>query len=194
MIYSIFGKVVLKQNNLAVLETGGVAFAVHTSNTTLGKIGDEARLFTYLYVREDAIELYGFSTETELNTFKMLISVSGIGCKVALSILSEMTSEDFALTVVSGDSKLLTCVKGIGAKTAQRVVLELKDKLSKNGVTADISAYNTKETSSVGEAMSALAVLGYSQGEIAPIISKLDRTLSSSELIKETLKIMVKNK
>jgi Holliday junction DNA helicase RuvA len=193
MFYSVSGKVVLKQNNLAVLETGGVAFAVHTSNTTLGKIKDEARLFTYLYVREDAIELYGFSTETELNTFKMLISVSGIGCKVALAILSDMNSEDFALTVVSGDSKMLTSVKGIGAKTAQRIVLELKDKLSKNGVTADVTSYS-EGTSSISEAMSALAVLGYSQGEVAPIISKLDRTLSSSDLIKETLKIMVKNK
>ncbi|MDR0920055.1 MAG: Holliday junction branch migration protein RuvA [Oscillospiraceae bacterium] len=189
MFYSISGKVVLKQNNLAVIENNGIAFAVHTTNTTLSKLKDEATLFTYLQVREDAMDLYGFHSLSELNTFKMLISVSGIGAKAATAILSDMTAEDFALTVVSEDSKSLTGVKGIGAKTAQRIILELKDKLAKTDLGGNTTAYNVVN-SSVTEALAALSVLGYVQSEVAPIVSKMDRNLSSAEIIKETLKII----
>ena len=134
----------------------------------------------------------------ELNCFKQLISVSGVGPKAATAILSDMTPEQFAFIVASGDSKTITRTKGIGAKTAQRIVLELKDKISseafggksmtlESGVSSMQSAIGG---SSVGEAMEALMVLGYSQGEIAPVLRKLDAALDTQELIKETLRIL----
>ena len=153
-------------------------------------------VYTHLAVREDGVELFGFADMQELNCFRQLISVSGVGPKAATAILSDMTTEQFALTIASGDSKSLTRTKGIGTKTAQRIVLELKDKISSESVSgtsasSDYSggAVNTGG-SALGEAMEALMVLGYSQGEIAPILRKLDPDLDTQELIKETLRIM----
>lgn len=201
MIYSVRGKLVLKELNFAVVECAGVGYGCRTSYSTvsqLGETGEEVTLYTYLYVREDAVELFGFASLQELSCFKLLISVSGVGPKAATSILSDMTPEQFAFLVASGDSKAFTRTKGIGAKTAQRIVLELKDKISSEALSgsvshdaADIAAVSSgKASSAVTEALEALMVLGYSQGEAAPILGKLDPAMSTQDLIKETLRIM----
>ena len=192
MIYSLRGKLILKETGFAVVECGGVGYGCKTSYSTITKLsetGSEVTLYTYLF---------GFADMQELNCFKQLISVSGVGPKAATAILSDMTPEQFAFIVASGDSKTITRTKGIGAKTAQRIVLELKDKISseafggksmtlESGVSSMQSAIGG---SSVGEAMEALMVLGYSQGEIAPVLRKLDAALDTQELIKETLRIL----
>lgn len=197
MIYSVRGKLIHKESELAVVECGGVGYACRTTLQTLASLsetGSEIMLYTYLHVREDNVELFGFSSQQELNCFKMLISVSGVGPKAALSILSDVNPEKFALLVASEDSKTLTKTKGIGAKTAQRIVLELKDKIVKENINlseagAGFSAV-AEENSSVSEAFSALLVLGYTQSEIAPVMSGLDPELPSAELIRQALKIM----
>lgn len=199
MIYSVRGKLVHKENELAVVECGGVGYACRTTLQTLASLtekGTEVMLYTYLHVREDAVELFGFASQQELNCFKMLISVSGVGPKAALSILSDVNSEQFALIVASEDSKTLTKTKGIGAKTAQRIVLELKDKVVKEN-SIDFSAagsvspaVSASDGSAVSEAFSALLVLGYTQTEIAPVLSGLDSSLPSAELIRQALKVM----
>ncbi|MCQ2468195.1 MAG: Holliday junction branch migration protein RuvA [Ruminococcus sp.] len=199
MIYSLRGKLTVKELGFAVIECGGVGYGCKTSYNTisrLGDIGSEAMLYTYLYVREDIVELFGFADQQELNCFKLLISVSGVGPKAATSILSDMTPEKFAFYVASGDSKSFTRTKGIGAKTAQRIVLELKDKISSESISGSVSgdaaAFSASAASSdsVSEALEALMVLGYSQGETAPILGKLDPSLSTQELIKETLRLL----
>lgn len=200
MIYSVRGKITVKELNLAVIECAGVGYACRTTYTTIlkiGEIGSECLLYTYLYIREDMAELFGFSTQQELNCFKMLISVSGVGPKAALAILSDVTPEKFAMLVASGDSKLFTKTKGIGAKTAQRIVLELKDKIAKDsGLKTDFadipSVASVQESTSLSEALEALMVLGYTQGEVMPILAKTDQTLSTQDLIKEVLKAMSK--
>ena len=201
MIYSLRGTLTVKELGLAVIECGGVGYGCKTSYNTiasLGEIGSEAMLYTYLYVREDVVELFGFATPQELSCFKLLISVSGVGPKAATSILSDVSPERFAFLVASGDSKTFTKTKGIGAKTAQRIVLELKDKISSESVSGSIAADAADFAAmpqgaagaSVTEALEALMVLGYSQGEAAPILGKLDPSLSTQDLIKETLRIM----
>ncbi len=200
MIYSLRGKLIHKELGFAVVECNGVGYGCRTSYNTLTKLGDtggEVTVYTHLAVREDGVELFGFADLQELSCFRLLISVSGVGPKAATSILSDMTPEQFAFTVASGDSKALTRTKGIGTKTAQRIVLELKDKISSESLstsasTADYggSAVHTGEGSAIAEAMEALMVLGYSQGEIAPIIRKLDPSMDTQELIKETLRVM----
>lgn len=199
MIYSVRGKLIVKESELAVIECGGVGYACRTTLSTLadiGSIGSEAMLYTYLHVREDAVELFGFASTCELNCFKMLISVSGVGPKAAISILSDFSPEKFALIVASDDSKSLTKAKGIGAKTAQRIVLELKDKIIKENAELTVQTPGRTATvntnSSVSEAYSALLVLGYTQSEIAPVMAKLDETLDASELIKQALKELAK--
>ena len=138
MIYSVNGVVDAIEPNLAVIDCGGVGYACRTTSNTLAmlKTGEKAKLYTFLSVREDAAELFGFYDFSELNCFKMLISVSGVGPKAALSILSGMTPQAFALCVAAGDSKLLTSAPGIGKKIAERIVLELKDKVAKQDVAA----------------------------------------------------------
>ena len=130
MIYSVRGNLILMEAGLAVVECNGIGFRVQTSLTTQRqlKLNSEVTLFTHMNVREDAMELFGFATKSELNTFKMLISISGVGPKVALAILSELSSEQIAMCVSASDSKTLTRANGVGPKLAQRIVLELKDK------------------------------------------------------------------
>ena len=195
MIYSVRGKLIRKEPNLAVIECAGVGYACRTTLNTLsrlGSIGSEAFLLTYLYIREDAVELFGFASEQELNCFKMLISVSGVGPKAGLAILSDTSPEKFALNVATGDYKAFTKTKGIGPKLAQRVVLELKDKITNeqltSSVTGDTDFRAVTEGGNTSEAISALVVLGYSQAEAASVIAKLDPSLPVEELIKNALK------
>ncbi len=197
MIYSVRGKLIVKESDMAVVECGGIGYACRTTLSTLSQLSlsdSEVMLYTYLHVREDNVELFGFATKQELNCFKMLISVSGVGPKAALSILSDLNPEKFALIVASEDSKTLTRIKGIGAKTALRIVLELKDKIVKENINIAEASSNAvsfnSDSSATSEAFSALLVLGYSQSEIAPVLAKLDQQLSSSEMIRQALKAM----
>lgn len=201
MIYSLNGKLLTKEMNFVVIECGGVGYGCKTSYSTvskLGEIGSEVMLYTHLYIKENIVELFGFASQQELNCFRLLISVTGVGGKAAISILSDMTPEKFAFIVASGDSKAFTKTKGIGAKTAQRIVLELKDKISSESLDMTETGYTggsaVVDSSAIGEAMEALMVLGYSQGEIAPILRKLDTSLDTQELIKETLRYMASRK
>ncbi len=196
MIYSVKGTLIHIESGFAVVECGGIGYKVNTTITTQKelKLNSTVMLYTYMNVREDAVELFGFYSKGELSTFKLLISVSGVGPKVALAILSELSSETIALSVSSGDYKTLTRASGVGPKLAQRIVLELKDKIkgfttgsddmvvSKGSVIAD--------TGNISKAVSALAVLGYSAADVTPILSKLDPTLSVEQLIGLTLKQM----
>lgn len=197
MIYSVHGKLISKSSGLAVVECAGVGYACRTTQVTLseiGFVGDEVMLYTHLSIREDAAELFGFADMQELHCFEMLTSVSGVGPKAALAILSDLSADRFALVVASGDSKTLTKSKGIGAKTAQRIVLELKDKISKENKGSDWSALSEsavcRDNSSLEDAVSALMVLGYSQEEIMPLLLQLDKSMSSEDLIKETLRLI----
>lgn len=198
MIYSVNGTVDLIEPNLAVIDCGGVGYACRTTANTLSqlKIGEKAKLLTYLSIREDAVELFGFYDAAELNCFRMLISVSGVGPKAALSILSGMTPQAFALCVASGDSKTLTNAPGIGRKTAERIVLELKDKVSKQDVAAGVKGSAVPivaaPSNTYAEAVSALMVLGYSNGEATSALSGLDPSAPSDELIRAGLKKLAK--
>lgn len=204
MIYSLHGRLAVKEVNFAVIECGGVGYGCRTSYNTvsqLGEIGSDVMLYTHLYIREDAAELFAFATQQELSCFRLLVSVSGVGPKAAISVLSDVTPERFALLVASGDSKAFTRTKGIGAKTAQRIVLELKDKISSEslsgaftGVSSPSAPTGVSGSDSVSEALEALMVLGYSQGEAMAVLGKLDPALSTQDLIKETLRLMTAGK
>ena len=195
MIYSVRGNLILMDAGYAVVECGGVGYRVQTSITTQKqlKLNTETMLYTYMNVREDAMELFGFATKGELSTFKMLIGITGVGPKVALAILSDLTSEQIAMCVSSGDSKTLTRANGVGPKLAQRIVLELKDKIK--GVT-DTAGFDVGkgsvivDTGNVPKAVAALAVLGYSAADVTPILSKLDPAMPVEAMIAATLKQM----
>lgn len=195
MIYSVNGTVTHIEPTFAVIDCGGVGFKCLTTSNTLKKIsktGEKAMLYTYLNVKEDALDLFGFADERELGCFKLLISVSGVGPKAALSILSEMSPEKFALNVASGDSKALTKVQGIGNKTAQRIVLELKDKVSGEQAALGFSAEEVPVSASgnAEEAVNALMVLGYSRSEASVAAAKSDSSLSVEEIIKQSLRLL----
>ena len=200
MFYYVSGTVAHMGPYLAVVDCGGVGYACRTTNHTLSRLkqGEKARLYTYLNVREDAMELYGFATENERNCFELLIGVSGVGPKAALSILSAATPESLAMSVITGDEKALTVAPGIGKKIAQRIILELKDKLAKGQISPGGEAYGGTGVTVIpenktSEAAAALAVLGYSQGEINLALKGIDlEALSLEEIIRQALKKMVK--
>ena len=198
MFYYLKGIAAHVAPNLAVIDCGGVGYACRTTSYTLSalQVGQEAKLYTHLNVREDAMELYGFATENEKNCFQMLISVSGVGPKAALSILSANTPEGLAQAIMNNNEKALTVAPGIGKKIAQRVILELKDKIAKDNdpVEMQLPVHSTPaESSAVNDAVAALTVLGYSSSEIAPALKKIDTAaLSTEQIIKAVLKQMVK--
>ena len=199
MFYYVNGTVAEIEAGLAVIDCSGVGYACATTNYTLSQLkkGERAKLYTYLNVREDAMEMFGFASQSELRSFKMLIGVSGVGPKAALSILSSTTPQQLSMAVVMGDEKALTAAPGIGKKIAQRIILELKDKLIKeqggfeagSGAAVAMPAQNNK----AGEAAAALAVLGYGSQEIAAALKGIDMdALSLEEIIRQSLKKMVK--
>ena len=200
MFYYLNGTVAHIEPYLAVIDCGGVGYACRTTTYTLASLkkGEPGKLYTYLNVREDAMELYGFATAEELNLFQQLISVSGVGPKAALSILSASTPANLALSIITGDEKALTCAQGIGKKIAQRVILELKDKLSKGhtiaagGGTVPGAAMTIIPDNKLSEASAALAVLGYSQSEINVALKDADLTQPLEQIIRQALKKMVK--
>ncbi len=199
MIYSLKGILTYSEPNLAVIECGGVGYMCQiplSTYNTLSDIGAQEMLYTHMNVRQDAIDLFGFKTREEVNSFKLVTTVSGVGAKAGLSILSEMTPEDIALAIVAGDSKAFTKCSGIGNKIAARIVLELKDKF-KNADIAEVMTGSGKGNISVspmggamGEAAAALMALGYSQSEAASALVSADKSLSVEELIKYGLKAL----
>ena len=201
MFYYLDGTVAEILPYLAVIDCGGVGYACKTTNNTLSRLkkGQKGRLYTYLNVGDGIFELYGFATQNELNSFKLLISVSGVGPKAALAILSSTTPESLAMAIVTEDAKTLTAAPGIGKKIAQRIILELKDKMAREtaggldfsggkGVPA-APLFASKAT----EAAQALAVLGYSSQEVQMALKGVDvETLPLEEIIRQSLKKMVK--
>ena len=197
MLYSVRGKLIHMTSNCAVVECGGVGFNCQTTINTLKtlRIGSEVTLFTYLNVREDAMELFGFASKTELDTFKTLIGVSGVGPKAGLAVLSELSPDQVAMAIATDDIKTITRAQGIGKKIAQRIVLELKDKLAKSAVTdnsfANIGAGAASVSGgNVPKAIEALGVLGYSPSDVSPVLATLDSSLPVEQLIAQTLKQM----
>ena len=201
MLYHVCGTVAEMEPNLAVIDCGGVGYACSTTNYTLSQLkkGDKVKLFTYMNVREDAVELYGFASRSELQSFKLLLGVSGVGPKAALSILSSSTPEALAMAIVAEDEKALCAAPGIGKKIAQRIILELKDKLTKEqgSFLASGGAVSRASAAAPGgktrEAASALAVLGYSAQEINTALKGIDiEALALEDVIRQALKRMVK--
>lgn len=199
MIYNIKGELTYTDPQFVVVENSGIGFKCFTSLTTvknLGKIGSTVNLYTYLSVKEDALDLFGFSTLEELNSFKLLITVSGVGPKAAVSVLSELSPEKLALAIASSDVKSITKANGVGRKTAERIVLELKDKtgsLSQTDFSSAASAASIAEDSAAGEAVAALVALGFSQSDAAVTVGQMDQSLSADEMIRLGLRQLSSN-
>ena len=185
MLYHVKGELALCEPNLAVVDCGGVGYALTvsltTANTLSAFLGKEVFLFTHLQVREDGVELFGFGSKEELSVFRLLISVSGVGPKAAMSILSHLSPDRFAYAVCTEDVKALSRAPGIGSKTAARIVLELKDKISKDQMQGDLASLSgtapaptPKSSGVMKEAADALSVLGYGRSEINGVLSAID--------------------
>ena len=198
MFYYVSGTVAENGPNLDVIDCRGVGYACATTNYTISRLkkGERAKLFTYLHVREEIFELFGFSSQQELSSFKMLIGVSGVGPKAALAILSSTTPNNLALSIVTGDEKALTAAPGIGKKIAQRIILELKDKLAKEQTSfssdGPVPVIAAGGANKAGEASAALAVLGYGTPEIAAALKGVDMEQPLEEIIRQALKKMVR--
>ena len=201
MFYYVDGTVTVLKQGLAVIDCGGVGYACHASQNTISKlkIVTRARLLTYLNVREDIFELYGFIDEEEQSCFEMMIGVSCVGPKAALSILSVAPPDRLVLSIITGDEKMLMQAPGIGKKIAQRIVLELRDKMSKEQLeTASASSPVAAAAVSGGvnhtqEAVAALMVLGYTQAEALHAMEGLDAAgMDAEEIIRQCLKKLVK--
>ncbi|MBR4032122.1 MAG: Holliday junction branch migration protein RuvA [Clostridia bacterium] len=207
MFYYISGKLAYATPSTAVIDAGGVGYKLTISENTYNSLPPRhtvdapiAKLFTYMAVREDGIELFGFASETELSSFKMLLSVSGVGPKAAISILSLLTPEKFALAVCTEDRKTISKANGIGPKTAARIILELKDKLLKETDLNEVANSSIESVSPIktnsgklAEAQDALLVLGYSRSEALNVLKSIDtQTLELEEIIKKALKLLMK--
>ena len=200
MIAFISGILDMKLNGYIVIDVGGIGYKVYMSESAidvLGNLGEKVKIYTHHHVREDDISLYGFLTMEELNMFELLISVSGVGAKSALSILANVEPSAFALAVISNDTSKLVKIPGVGAKTAARIVLELKDKLKNQDAVAKKEnvikkyAFNNEE---LDEAISALQVLGYNRKDIEKVFENLDvASLKLEEIIKLGLKHLSRN-
>lgn len=194
MFYSLTGKIAHTEPGIAVVDVGGVAFKCATSMGTLRtlRLGASATLYTHLNVREDALDLFGFATQPELNCFKLLTAISGVGPKAALAILSELSPEEVALAAAAGDTKRLCRANGVGPKLAQRIVLELKDKVmgfSNGALSPDFAEPGGPSASgSAAQAAEALTTLGYSPADAAAAVARLDSALPVEELIRLALK------
>ena len=199
MISSLNGKLIFKDVNTCVIECGGIGFKAMITRSAfsgLGNIGDMAFIYTFLSVKEDALDLYGFASMDELETFKLITSVSGVGPKIGIALLNEFTFDKITLFIASSDAKSLTAATGVGLKLAQRIVLELKDKIGSVGISSEVqsvvNAGNTQSNSNTKEAIEALVTLGYSQSEATLAVSRLDTALNTDDLIKSALKLLAK--
>lgn len=200
MIYHLNGELVLCDMTLAVIDCGGVGYKLFITGNTLGKIADKVgqriKLYTYMKVSEDAVDLYGFFDEEELDTFKLLISVSGVGAKFALSILSLMTPAKLAAAIASADAKAIAKAQGVGPKIAQRIILELKDKLAKQSYSIDEDTGEVfgggNVDNNMADAIDTLLVLGYKRTEATAALKGIDASLPLEEIIRLALKKMAK--
>lgn len=203
MYYHIEGTLAYKDGNLAVIDCGGVGYKLNISYTTytkLPELGQKFKLYTHLVVKEDVLDLLGFYDLSEKNAFVMLTSVSGIGAKSAMSVLSTLTPERFAFAVASGDYKELSLAHGVSSKTAQKIILELKDKIAKESAALEKSGGTSyiPDASSVGagnprgDAINALIVLGYSRMEANDALKNVDLSKPLDEIIKLALRNLMK--
>lgn len=206
MIYCLSGELLFLNatNMTAVIDCGGVGYKVYASGNAVTALaakgeGAKVRVFTYMAVREDAMELFGFATEEELDIFKLLISVSGVGPKAAISILSVMSAQELINSIVAEDAKSISRAPGVGAKTAARVVLELRDKIEKNFfVCAPASpvkatgAKGARTTGHLNDAKDALLVLGYSRSEVSNALTGIDPTMDTEDIIRTALAKLMK--
>ena len=194
MFYYLKGTAAHLGPNLAVIDCGGVGYACRTTSYTLSalKKGEKGKLLTYLSVRQDGVDLFGFATQGELNCFKLLTAISGVGPKVGMAILSELTPEDVALAAAAGDAKRFTKASGVGQKLAQRIVLELKDKVGTLSGSVSMEGIpqpgGPSASGNASQAVEALVTLGYSASEAAAAVGKLDSALPPEELIRLALK------
>lgn len=202
MFAYIRGKLEYKHNDYIVVEANGVGYKIFTPLSTIQNIepvGNEVKIYTYLHVREDIMNLYGFVTQEELGMFELLLGVSGVGPKVAISVISSMSPSKFGLSVITDDYKSLTKAPGIGKKTAQRIILELKDKISKTDLVStcndkDEAINEVKDNSRFSEAVSALLVLGYTAFEAnKAVTSVFSEDLDVETIIKNALKTLARN-
>ena len=201
MFNYINGTIAELMPNLAVLDCGGVGFEINTSAYTVSQLKacEKYKLYTYLYIREDCMDLYGFASRSEKRCFEMLIGISGVGPKAAIAILSTGSPENLIMNIISGNEKALTTAPGIGKKIAQRIILELKDKLAKETQEisfGDVPSFNpvsAQDNTKISDAGAALTVLGYSSAEINTALKKIDvENLGLEEIIKAALKQMIK--
>lgn len=195
MIYNLRGKLTYTDPTFAVVECGGVGFKCFVSLTTLREltsIGTEVNLYTHLAVREDAMDLYGFATQDELQAFKLLITVSGVGPKAAMAILSVLPPNRLSVAVSAGDVKSIQSAQGVGKKTAERVVLELKDKMLDVGsgaVSAVVEGIQSVATSTnAQEAVEVLVSLGFNQSDASSVVGAMDKSMSVDDMIRQGLK------
>ena len=203
MFYYVRGELVLAEPGTAVIDCGGVGYKLSVSDNTLGKISNADKknvlLYTYMYIREDAVDLIGFATQEELSAFKMLISVSGVGPKAAMSILSLLSVEKFALAVSTQNAKAISKAQGIGPKTAARIVLELKEKVAKefaavqsesNGAEDFFVQTENASGGNIAEAEKALMVLGYTKAEAQTALKGVSPTATLEEMVSAALRKM----
>ena len=192
MLAYIKGSLEMKMTDYVVIDVGGLGYKVYMTTTdmdNLGKIGDIVKVYTYYRVREDDVSIFGFNTNEQLRMFELLLSVSGVGAKTALSMVAVAEPSEFAIAVISEDVSYLTKIPGIGAKSAQRIILELKDKMKKENTV--IEAKNIKiqiDNNKIEEAIAALQVLGYNKKEIEKVFATIDKTnMTTEDLIKKGL-------
>jgi len=198
MFYYLNGEIALLDENIAVIDCGGVGYACHSTTYTLSKlrVGQKARLYTHCNIREDAFDIFGFSTKEELRCFQLLIGVTGVGPKAAQSILSAVSPDRFTLAVMTQDDKVLTTAQGVGKKIAQRIILELKDKLGSTVTEIDISggsaAVVATTDSNLSLAQAALDELGYSHAKIAAALKGISLVgMYTQQIVRQALRAMV---
>lgn len=201
MFYSLTGKVVMKDSSSAAIDCSGVAYLVNTTLSTINSlppVGETATVYTYLAVREDALDLFGFYSKDELECFKLLITVSGVGPKAATAVLSALTPSQLAVAISSGDVKAITAAQGVGAKIAQRIVLELRSKMgslemSSDSLSSVADAAKSGISSASKDAVDALvSAFGYSRSEASIAVGRLDQNLSTEEMIRKALSVLAK--
>lgn len=199
MLYSVTGNLIAKTQNMAAISCNGIAFHCNISAMTallLPEIGADATLYTFLSVKQDGVELYGFADNAEQECFRLLTGVSGVGPKAALAVLSEMDPDTLVLCIASGDSKSITKANGVGSKTAQRIVLELHDKMGSVPVSeagrkrAQQASIATHAPTNVSDAVTVLVSLGYPQHEAASAVGQLDASLPADELIRGAIALL----
>jgi Holliday junction DNA helicase RuvA len=200
MFYYLRGTLALNENNTAVVDCGGVGYQLAVSAMTAARlervgVGEAVTVYTYMAFRQEAVELFGFYDRQELESFKTLIGVNGVGPKAALAILSTLTPEQFAMAVMSGDTRAITRAPGVGPKLASRIALELKDKVDAtlvSGDMADIVVAVEPQSDNAEEAVKALLVLGYSRGQAKSAVAQIDASAPVEEIVRAALRLLMK--